>query len=224
MADYGFRSESSDGFAQIDGAYSNYALWDSGYVSAVEVTTYPGGCISYIKWNKAEISFPFGVPEPPLITVNGSGYIGLIGYIVSGGLYVGASIIAENATSIHYGLYAPASVIGGESDVWGMRVFDGAGGVVFDSKYSYLLVRDVLTGISVGNTYSHAEVNFPHYVLGTHYHKEIAAVTPAGVKNESSTSVSYNKVPPVIVDMALGCVFPGTQTAPTKAIIVCEPP
>ncbi len=198
---YGLRVKNSNGEIQIDGAYRNLCMAQSGSSVAVANDNTAGGYYTSIGIANS--------PSVPLIVMqpDTDRYCYIFGYNKSGSDFVSFNAVTEfvQSTLINYKVLR-ASVSAGAP--YGLKVFDPSSNLVFDSNQSYLKILSVSTGITLGDpsygtypstTINHGNISDPFYILSpSGYWTIFRSFTTftyrvdlrIGIKKLSSTSVS----------------------------------
>lgn len=131
---------------------------------------------------------------------------------MTGTTYTGARLIVWGLINFSWFIACPA--MGAGSDVWGMRVRDASGRIVFDTGKRYLKIIDaVRVGVSNGcdgvrmptgypGYVSHAGSADPYYCLGGsngHITTDDGQVSSYGcIKSRDAFSVNFSFLPSVI--------------------------
>lgn len=163
---YGLEVQNSSGDLLIDGNFANFEIIAEG------TSTHNGiGLTAYV-----DIAFP-PTSQPPLVFVRSTSYgLACATLLKNGsGLYSSARLYSSapfSTFSFDWFVASPAGA-SSSSDTWGMRVYDAAGDVVFDSGRRYVQFRDVVEidlGSLVFDTYgiaaiTHASVADAYYCL-----------------------------------------------------------
>jgi len=193
--EYGLKTINDNSQIQIDSTYINYFLYE--HDEGVSVVTY------------LDITFDTPIPYPPLIAIkpdsSGSGYCGLMRYTKSGDNYTGFTLASEYCETavIDWQAFVPNKTNGAET--YGLRIYNAAADLVFDSGYAPLIITDV----DVVNPAYNAVVTITHPVDANAYfimsHWGCIRYSPGGVptyfviylgmfENISTTQVSFGGV------------------------------
>lgn len=155
---FGIEIKNNDGDIVIDGKYQNHVIAESGSIIGTGLKTVSFGS-SYAP-----------ARQPLLFARNTAGYVGLLGWTFSGGNINGFDCAVKDGGPTDWKLAVTPG--GPSSETQGLRVFDAAGAVVFDSGLNYLKLIDALlldyTGLPSGNV-SHASGATPFYCLTSAY-------------------------------------------------------
>lgn len=134
---YGLQIWGNAGVLQIDSDYRNHIVVQSGSFSM------PGGP----GFNSATVAFANAWPDPPLIFARCAKSIALYGYSIDGsGNFSGFDIVGDTsdaAATVEYYVCALSPAISAETH--GLRVYDAAGRLSFDSGLEYMKFADLVS-------------------------------------------------------------------------------
>ena len=131
MSDYGLKVKNDDLVLLIDSTYVNWALWEHGESASTAAWT-------------LTVTFSDATAEPPLIAIKPSSsvYSGVYYLTRSGSNYTGF-VMRGNAASYTIDWQAFVSRKDKSSETYGLRVYNAATDLVFDSGHTPMILSDV---------------------------------------------------------------------------------
>lgn len=166
MGDFGFRAINDFGAVQVDGDYRNHKLFATGSVATLGYDPVQN---PYGFGNIHDIAFPARTNRPILLLQPGAIWAGggrVADTLDSAQFYTLYEGNGWAPTQVNYALLDEVGALD-DSSTYGIRVFNASGQEVFDHRYRYLKVRDVVTlGAPTGTpaTLSHANVPNAYYM------------------------------------------------------------
>lgn len=153
---FGLQILNASGEVLVDGDYQNHIVLESGTASLSNSTS-----------NSINFSGSYSPSRLLMLYAQPSDYAGQWGWNLSGGNVVGASIVSLSSHSMPWRLVGLPNAP--SADTWGMRIFDAAGNVVFDSGLDYQLLSDIQSfafpNPADTTTIAHASTSSPWYSL-----------------------------------------------------------
>lgn len=191
---YGLVAHNDNGDVLIDGIFQNHVIAESGSVS----TTHSSGSGIYGP-ETVNFASTYNADQQPLVFVRSTGpYIALryFKYPIDDTTVNGFFYFASAAT-IAFDWKLVITPSGASADTEGIRVFDDAGTVVFDSGLDYLPIVDAvsITPSTAPSTFAHVSATTPFYCLTSGYALKVDAGTNAyylGYKASTSTAGAFD--------------------------------
>ena len=200
MADYGLRIKNSASEIQIDSTYRNLSLHESNAAQTVSNANTDAGY-----YTTAAIA---SSPLVPIILIkpNTDYFVFMESYVLSAGNYTGVRLVTERLQTTVMGWACYRENIAPSAQVYGLRVYNPGGNLVFDSGRYYFKIRSVHT-VSLGNPtaatfpyvdITHAATSDPFYILAPSSYSSNASpasggtaviLKRVGLKKLSATSV-----------------------------------
>jgi len=150
---FGFRSVNTSGIAQIDSTYENYYLLSQGSSTTGATINLPAG------FTKNDVLIAVGVMPHDHFLIMGEmtdTTFRVDGFVVS----------TESSIPYSYRIYARHGSLLTSPDTFGLRVFNGSGGVVFDSRRIPFTISDTrLVTLSSGHPVSYPATQNPWVCL-----------------------------------------------------------
>ena len=127
---YGIRVQNSSGFVQIDDIYDNFVLHQTGTVSA---STNSPATISYANTGS--------LPLIAIRTVSG-GSMAVAEITTTSAVFRGGY---DGAATVEYRVYRRLAGVPASSGNYGLRVYNGAQALTYDSGRAYMRIRQLAT-------------------------------------------------------------------------------
>ena len=127
---YGIRVQNSSGFVQIDDTYDNFVLHQTGTVSASKNSP---ATISYADTGS--------LPIIAIRTVSG-GSMAIAGVSTTSAGFHGGN---DGAATVEYRVYRRLAGVPASSSNYGLRVYNGANALTYDSGRTYMRIRQLAT-------------------------------------------------------------------------------
>jgi hypothetical protein len=201
---YNLQTWTKDGFLQIDGLYSSYALIAQG---TINVPSSLSGTQGTTAWNKRgpDLTYPdYG--QIPLIAIGDTGGYGIIIthvtktsarlYLRAGGTnwandlyYVGGS----TSINLPYRVYTPVKVVTPSNDTYGFRIYDGNGVLIYDAGLP-TLVTVYFSDVTLSNGTYATRLNTPGALrvrpVGNYIAEPTGYDPPATLYSDIGTTIS----------------------------------
>lgn len=179
---YGLQVRNAANELVIDDTFANHALAAAGTASVSTYGPWPTAAAA-----RVALPSPVAMSRCPLVwgraAVAGR-YCGLAGYEINGSNELAAFYLVRagsdpNPSAIDWRVTATPAAPSAET--YGLRVYDGAGALVFDSGLSYLRIADVSASFDPtdsGDLITHSAIAAPYYCLSAVAY--LRTVSPSG--------------------------------------------
>lgn len=190
---YGIKVKNSSGFVQIDDTYDNFVLHQTGTVSASKNSS---ATISYADTGS--------LPVIAIRTVSG-GSMAIAGVSTTSAGFRGGN---DGAATVEYRVYRRLAGVPASSGNYGLRVYNGAQALTYDSGRAYMRVSQLATFTSkwvasgpfftLNHSFGHAFaiINDPRVFIGAYLTSNPNWwVIPAIKTGTNSISVTESRIP-----------------------------